>query len=463
MFSLTSLKGIRVKIKTLGCRTNIYEAEAIADSFRREGAVISEDLFDVGILVSCAVTKTAEKKCRQFLRQLKRESPDALIVLCGCYVQALTEEELSSLGADLYVGNRLKSDLPGIVAKMLNDPIERPLFLKKDVLSNDKWDALELSRVTFHTRSFVKVQDGCNRFCSYCIVPFLRGHPTSRSVEEVAEEVKRLVDQGCKEVVLTGIHLGLYGYGCDFDLGDLINALSRIEGLRRLRFGSIEPHALSDRLIDVLAESDIFCRHLHVPLQSGDDRILSLMQRGYRIEDFINIIRKIRRKLGDDVHISTDVIVGFPGEDEDAFQNTLNLVDALGMGRVHVFPFSPRPGTKAYDMPGRLEGRTIKSRVVRATKMGRLSLQRYAQRWLNRKVDILVEHNDGEKVKGLSRHFLEVETSLDQTPSPSVKAFQNGEVGFECEVCVLEAKHGILYGVSSVERDLSSERGVYRE
>ena len=222
-----------------------------------------------------------------------------------------------------------------------------------------------------------------------------------------------MVDHGCKEVVLTGIHLGLYGYGCDFDLGDLISALSRIEGLRRLRFGSIEPHALSDRLIDVLAESDIFCRHLHVPLQSGDDRILSLMQRGYRVEDFINIIRKIRRKLGDDVHISTDIIVGFPGEDEDAFQNTLNLVDALGMGRVHVFPFSPRPGTKAYDMPGRLEGRTIKSRVVRATK-GKAVFAALCSRWLNRKVDILVEHNDGERVR-VFPGILEVESSLDRS------------------------------------------------
>ena len=181
MFSLTLLKGIRVKIKTLGCRTNIYEAEAIADSFRREGAAISEDLFDVGILVSCAVTKTAEKKCRQFLRQMKRESPDALIVLCGCYVQALTEEELSSLGADLYVGNRLKSDLPGIVAKMLNDPIGRPLL--KGRVEQRQVGCFELSRVTFHTRSFVGARQ-LQSILFLCIVPFLRGRRTSRSVEK---------------------------------------------------------------------------------------------------------------------------------------------------------------------------------------------------------------------------------------------------------------------------------------
>jgi len=448
---LKSLDGLKVKVKSLGCRTNIYEAEAIADSFRRQGAVIvDDDDFDVGILVSCAVTATAEKKCRQAIRHMKKESPGATTVLCGCYVQAKPKDDLLSLGADIYVGNRLKGELPRVVADLIEGKLKGPLVMKLDVLRHEKWDPLSLTKVSFHTRSFVKIQDGCDFFCSYCIVPYLRGRPTSRNIHEVISEVKGLVEQGCREVVLTGVHLGLYGKGQRFDLADLVSALSKVKGLRRLRFGSIEPLAVNDKLLIALAESEIFCPHLHVPLQSGDEKILKLMNRGYSPVEFANMISKVRRHLGNDVHISTDIIVGFPGEDEGAFQNTLNFIRDLGIGRLHVFPFSPRKGTKAYDMPGRPERSEIADRVDRALEAGGKLLQQYADIWMNREVEVLIERCKGSKLSGLSRHYLETEINCDGIQGLS----ESGCKGLECKICVAEVKHGILYGKSSEIKEL---------
>ena len=447
---MRSLEDVKVRIKCLGCRTNIYEAEAIADSFRNEGAIIANgDEFDVGVLVSCAVTKTAEKKCRQALRRMQRKSPQAITVLCGCYVQGRPDEDLLHLGADLYVGNRLKAELTNIVANMIKGRIKKPLILKTDVLHDERWDSLRLSKVSFHTRSFVKVQDGCDSFCSYCIVPFLRGRPISRDMQEVIDEVERLVSQGCKEVVLTGVHLGLYGSACDFDLGDLVKSLAKIKGLKRLRFGSIEPLALDDKLLRLLAESEIFCRHLHIPLQSGDDGILDLMRRGYKAKDFANIIENVRCYLGDDVHVSTDIIVGFPGESERAFENTLTLIDNLGIGRVHVFPFSPRKGTRAYTMPERLDKGELEVRMDRAINLGRKLLHRFARKWVGQSVEILVEHCDGIRVKGLSRHYLEVEADIDRRPKEPRGCLEGQIVGLERQIYVTKAEHGILHGISS--------------
>ena len=448
---MKSLDGLKVKVKSLGCRTNIYEAEAIADSFRKKGAVIVDDGdFDVGILVSCAVTGTAEKKCRQAIRHMKKESPKSMAVLCGCYVQAKSDAELLSLGADICVGNRLKADLPRLVEGVIKGELKSPLVMKLDVLRHEKWDPLELSKVNFHTRSFVKIQDGCDLFCSYCIVPYLRGRPVSRNLRDVIAEVEGLVDQGCQEVVLTGVHLGLYGKGHDFDLTDLVGALSKVKGLRRLRFGSIEPFALNDKLLVALAESEIFCPHLHVPLQSGDARILKLMNRGYSPVEFASIISNVRRYLGDDVHVSTDIIVGFPGEDEAAFASTLNFIRDLGIGRLHVFPFSPRKGTRAYDMPGRLQKCEIANRVNRALEEGGKLLQRYASIWMNRKVDVLIERCKGSKLLGLSRHYLETEIDWDAKGKLPERNYK----GLECKVCVAEARHGILYGALSDIKDL---------
>ena len=278
---------------------------------------------------------------------------------------------------------------------------------------------------------------------------FLRGRPISRDMQEVIDEVERLVSQGCKEVVLTGVHLGLYGSGCDFDLGDLVKSLAKIKGLKRLRFGSIEPLALDDKLLRLLAESEIFCRHLHIPLQSGDDGILGLMRRGYKAKDFANIIENVRCYLGDDVHVSTDIIVGFPGESERAFENTLTLIDNLGIGRVHVFPFSPRKGTKAYSMPERLDKRELESRMDRAINLGRKLLQRFARRWVGQSIEILVEHCDGARVKGLSRHYLEVEADIDRRSKEPRGCLEGQIVGLERQIYVTKAEHGILHGVSS--------------
>lgn len=404
---LRHLAGKRIWVCTLGCRSNQYEGEALANAFAEAQAILSDTPdCDAAVLVSCTVTSVADKKCRQMIGRVRRTSPDAVIVACGCWAQNLPEEEAKSLGIHLLVGNRKKKHVTLLLSKLFGDASRRFSVCREDVLRSTEWDSLFLAKPLLHTRAFVKVQDGCNRFCAYCAVPYARGFPVSRSPSDVLEEIRSIVSSGCREVVLTGVHLGLYGEYGEISLAELVKRTAAVEGLRRLRFGSIEPLGIDDDLLETLAGTPSFQPHLHIPLQSGSDRVLSLMNRGYSTAEYRDILRRVRTSLGEDVHISTDLLVGFPGEDERSFEETLVFLEECRFGKVHVFPFSPRKGTKAFSLPERVPSREISSRSKRALEVGERLLAGYSAHWIGRDVPVLVESvSSFESSVGVERVF----------------------------------------------------------
>ena len=283
-----------------------------------------------------------------------------------------------------------------------------------------------------HSRAFIKVQEGCDHFCTYCVIPFLRGRSVSRPLEDVLAEVRRVSEGGCREVVLTGIHLGIYGRDRGSSLADLVRAVSECGALDRLRLGSLEPFSLDGALLDALADSPIFCPHLHLPLQSGDDGVLSLMRRGYTADDFARVCEAARSRLGTDLHISSDVLVGFPGEDDAAFHGTTALMRRVGMGRVHVFPYSERRGTLAASLPGRVEPSVRAERAAEAAAVGMELLSRYARRFVGRTLEVLAE-GDGA---GYTPQFLEAAWEGGALPGRTVRVAVRFEEGGKLEGCL---------------------------
>lgn len=387
-----------------GCRTNQYEGEAIASALEKEGAVLCDDAPDIIVIVTCTITAVADRKCRKIIRRAKRENRNAAVVACGCCVQNMDEAERQALGIDIAVGNRLKYKIPELLLGWFKNG-EPASEIPVAALLEPSWDPLILDRPRLHTRAFLKIQDGCDHYCSYCTVPYVRGVPVCRDSDETVEEASRIAASGCSEVVLTGIHIGLYK-----GLGELVRRIDAVPGIKRIRFGSLEPFAVDENLLDALASSHSFCRHLHLPLQSGDDGVLEGMRRGYTAADFAKIVAQAREKLGEDLHVSTDLMVGFPGEDERAFENSLRLAEEVRFGKIHVFPYSQRQGTAAAKLtpPPRDE---VKDRVRRALTLAARLHETYASAWIGREVQVLVEENREGFIKGLTRHFIRVAAS----------------------------------------------------
>ena len=438
--NVSPLSGKNFAVLALGCRTNLYESEALVSMLEARGACYSESVesVDIVVVVTCTITQMADAKTRKLIRRLRRKNPDAAIVACGCYAQVCEEEEARALGVDLLIGNRKKQD----VAEALESwYAEKKFFcdINSKIAGDRTWDALSLDRPRLHTRAFVKVQDGCSRRCSYCIVPRVRGMQVSRDALETVDEIARIAASGCSEIVLTGIHLGSYRCG-DVSLGGLIRQIARVPGLRRLRMGSIEPFAVDDDLLEALAEVGVFCPHLHIPLQSGDDGVLSAMRRGYTAVEFARTVERIRRRLGDDVHLSTDLIVGFPGESEEAFERSLRLLASLGLGKVHVFPFSPRTGTEAAAMEGRVPQVVARERAKRAIELSDALLEQYAARFVDTTCKILVEEEAFGIASGWTEHYLKACAILPKNPG------QTGGKSIGCVLSVYPKTHvgGIL-------------------
>ncbi len=429
------LAGRRIRIVTLGCRTNLSEAEALASAMEACCARIVDDAsWNAAVLVSCSVTGEADRKCRQAIRRLRREQPEGLLVVCGCWAQAVEEEQAGALGVDILVGNRCKSDIPGLVARCLSEGLPERIVLRGDVRNDSRWDGLRSSGPVLHTRAFVKVQDGCDHFCSYCIIPYVRGRSVSRPTEDVLDEIRSTVAAGCREVVLSGIHLGDYRPESGETLATLVARVAGTPGVERIRFGSLEPFSVDGTLLRVLSETPAFCRHLHLPLQSGDDGILARMRRGHTAGDFLDLIARIRRSLGEDVHISTDVLVGFPGETPEAFENTLRVLERAGIGRTHAFPFSPRKGTPAASYPDRVPDETLSARVHCVRDVSDERLAAYGRRFPGGTVRILVERSSDAGVEGLIPEYLRVE------------ATGSAEQGSIANVLVTEAQGELLKG-----------------
>jgi threonylcarbamoyladenosine tRNA methylthiotransferase MtaB len=443
-----SLRGLKIWVCVLGCRSNLYDGEALSAELTARGAQILDgpEGCRAAVIVSCSVTAAADKKCRQAVRRARRElarvtdkKNAGVVAVCGCWAQGVDAEEARGLGVNLLVGNRRKSALPDA----LESALETPEFADMRGNPDDRWDPLRLNRPILHTRAFLKVQEGCDRFCSYCVVPFLRGRPVSRPPEETLEEARRVTVSGCGEIVLTGVHLGMYGRDLEpgSSLAELVRRVSCVPGLKRLRLGSLEPFALSGDLLEALADSPVFCPHLHLPLQSGDDEILALMRRGHGADDFARLCERAREKLGEDLHIGSDVLVGFPGESEGAFRNTLALMKRAGLGRVHVFPYSPRPNTAAAALPRRVPPEALSERVSVALALGEELLTRYASRFVGHSLSVLAEGGEEARTAraalGYTRHFVSVSLERGAVPERS---------GREIEVLITGCAGGELKG-----------------
>lgn len=400
-----------IYVHVFGCRSSLCEGEYIAASLKSLGAEITENLNDpvtAAVIVTCSVTAEADRKCRQLIRRVRRVlGINGVLAVCGCWSQSVDSESARELGIDILAGSRGKSKIPHELINMLSNG-----RTFRDIRSNDvfDWEELPMTSPVMHSRAFMKIQDGCNHFCTYCIIPFLRGRPVSRPLNNIISDIESLTANGTKEVIFTGIHLGIYGRDIGTSLAELVREVSGINNLKRLRLGSLEPFCLNDELLNALAECKAFCHHLHLPLQSGDDEILASMRRGYTAEDFVKLCAKVRSVISDDIHISSDILVGFPGESDSAFSNTLNVMRESGLGRVHVFPYSARKGTLAEGMSRQIPHDVKISRTSQAISLGRKLYSDYAERFTGRNVEILIERDN----KGHTGNYLEADCTGNQ-------------------------------------------------
>ncbi len=383
----------KAALHNLGCKVNSYETEAMQQLLEAAGYQIVdfEEKADVYIINTCSVTNVADKKSRQMLHRAKAKNPEALVVAAGCYAQAAGEKLLDDTAIDLVIGNNKKAELVQLLEERLAG--REPQDAVIDISAAQEYEALHIERQADHTRAFIKVQDGCNQFCSYCIIPYTRGRVRSRRPEDVEEEVRTLAEKGYQEIVLTGIHLS--SYGTDFkeepqDLLELTKRLHQIPGVKRIRFGSLEPRLITEEFVRELSAMEKICPHFHLSLQSGCDATLKRMNRHYTCEDYLyrcGILRKYFR----DPAITTDVIVGFPGETEEDFEETKKFLETVHFYEMHVFKYSRRAGTRADRMPDQVPEPVKTKRSAELLALEKEMSKAYRASFLGRETEVLLE------------------------------------------------------------------------
>ena len=389
---------MKVGIYTLGCKVNTYESNFILNLFKNRGYEIgdfNEDC-DIYIINTCTVTNNSDRKDRKIINSIKNKS--ACKVVCGCFVESAKNYNFD--GIDVVIGNYNKSNIVDLVEENLKT---KKQIISKENIMNVPFENMEIKKAET-TRAFVKIQDGCENYCSYCIIPFVRGRCRSKDEETVLREIKALVENGYKEVVLTGIHTGNYGKDLNTNFSTLLEKILKIKGLKRLRISSIEITELDEKFFKLL-ENDILCNHLHIPLQSGNDKILKLMNRKYERKEFKQIIEKIR-KIRPNISITTDVIVGFPNETEEDFKDSLEFIKDINFSKVHTFPYSKRNGTKAARMEGHIDGLTKKERTKKLLELSEKLEENYYKSQINKKEKVLIEKEENGYYYGHTSNYL---------------------------------------------------------
>ena len=399
---------MKVAIYTLGCKVNTYESEYVAKEFLKRGYELTnfkDDNADVYLINTCTVTNTSDQKSRKMIRRAKGKNPNAVVAAMGCFTQIKENDKDIMDFVDVVIGNTEKSKIVDLIEDYIKN--KNKIINIKNVM-NTSFDDMEISNFNTRTRALVKIQDGCENFCSYCIIPYVRGKVRSKDPNKVIEEVKILVKNGYKEIVLTGIHTGHYGSDLEnYDFSDLLVELEKIKGLKRIRISSIEITELNDKFLKTLKESKKIVNHLHIPLQAGCNRILKLMNRKYDKEYYLDKIKKIR-KIRPDIAITTDVIVGFPNETDDDFKDTINFVKKINFAGGHVFPFSKRDGTLAAKMKGQLSNDEKHLRCKKLIKIFDELEDNYYENHINKTVYVIPEtYNDGY-LTGHTDNYLKV-------------------------------------------------------
>lgn len=384
-----------VAFHTLGCKVNFYDTEAIWKMFQRRGytQVPFENEADVYVINTCTVTNTGDRKSRQMIRRAVRANSDAIVVATGCYAQIRPDEVAAIVGVDLVVGNDRKTQIVDLVEERMReqDPIRFARQAINPILKTREFEEMDVPSFDDRTRANLKIQDGCNNFCTFCIIPYARGLIRSRKPESILAQAEKLAKAGYREIVLTGIHTG--GYGADLDgyrLSHLLEDLERIDDVYRLRISSIEASEIDDRLIEVLAQSRKVCRHLHIPLQAGHDAVLKRMNRHYTVADYAAKVKRLQQALPG-LAVTSDVIVGFPGETDAQFDATAALVRELEFSQLHVFPYSPRRGTPAAKFKDQVPADVKEHRTARLIALSSDLTRRYATRFTNEVLEVIPE------------------------------------------------------------------------
>ncbi len=418
-------------IFSLGCKVNSYECSSLASLLRKRGYFEDRENPDVVIINTCSVTATADQKSRQHIRKFQNLYPKAIIVVMGCYSQGNSKFIAEDIKADIIVGTSHRKDIPDLI-EQFNNYHQQIVMVDKNARTMC-YEELGVTSYSENTRAYLKIQDGCNNFCSYCLIPIRRGVSRSRKKEDVLEEAKYLIEQGYQEIVLTGIDVSSYGKDLgDYSFTDLVKDLLSLDKLPSLRISSIEAGDMSTELIELYKTSDKLAKHMHIPLQSGSKTVMERMHRKYTKEQFLSKI-KLLRKACPDIMISTDVITGFVGETDEEFLETRNFIIECGFNQLHVFPFSPRSGTIAYSMPNQVDGKIKKERTNNLLELSKELWNKYVERFLNKNIKVLVEKYD-EKRKvnlGHTSNYIEVEI-----PSEEGKVGQLIEVKLEKSMIV---------------------------
>lgn len=391
---------MKLCIKTLGCKVNLYESECIEEEFKKNGYEVVDEFIDADVVVinTCTVTNQADSKSRKLIRQARRENSNAILVVCGCSSQH-HKNDLLELGIDILLGTDGKMKIFNLVNEFLETREKISLF--NDVRKVE-FENMSINEMNGRTRAFVKIQDGCNNFCSYCIIPFMRGKVRSKDLMQAVEEINTLVNNGFKEIVLTGIHTGAYGEGEDYDLVDLIREISKNDKLERIRISSIEITQLDDKFMNEFKNNKKICSHMHVPVQCPNDTILKLMNRKYTLDEYKAKVLELR-SAREDVNITTDLIVGFPGETEEIFNSMLDECVNIGFSKIHTFPYSMRSGTKASLMKN-IKDLDKKDRVDKMLRMSDMLESKYYKEYIGKVVTVLVE--DGKS--GFTSNYIKV-------------------------------------------------------
>ena len=398
----------KVSFYTLGCKVNQYETNAMIQKFQDAGyeiVDINKEISDICIVNTCTVTNMSDRKSRQVLRRLKDRNKDAIVVATGCYVQVAKQELEKMPEIDIAIGNEEKKDIVQYVERFI---IEQNRLIEIDDIALQK-EFNDMGQITYteKTRAVIKIQDGCNQFCSYCIIPYARGRVRSRLSDSIIEEIKQIATKGIKEVVITGIHIASYGtdFGNKNGLIELLEKINSIEGISRVRLGSLEPQIITEEFMQRLVKLEKVCHHFHLSLQSGCDVTLKRMNRKYTTSEFKGIVDLLRRYY-EDVMLTTDIIVGFPGEDGMEFEQTYKFLSEIKFYKMHVFPYSPRKGTRAAIMPMQIDGNIKERRSKKLIELSNKNQKEYNEKYIGKKVEVLFEEKENEYYKGHTQNYI---------------------------------------------------------
>lgn len=383
---------MKVGICSLGCKVNIYESELVTNILKNNNYTVVdfEDKADIYIINTCSVTNESDKKSRKMINRAKKNNPAAIIIVMGCYSQVNAED----IDADIVLGNKDKSKIVEIIEEYIKTKQKKKIIYD---LTKVDFEKMEITNFDSHTRAFVKIQDGCNAFCSYCIIPYVRGRVRSKDPEDVIKEVTTLVEKGYKEIVLTGIHTGRYGTDINTTLEELLNKLVNIPNIYRIRLSSIEINEITPGIKELLKENKVMAKHLHIPLQSGSNKILKLMNRRYNKEEFLSMVDNLRDIP--DISLTTDLIVGFPNEGEEEFNETIDTLKKIGFTKIHTFPYSKRKGTPAATMDNQVSPEEKKRRVHRILDLSNKYEHNFYESKIGKIYDGVVEiHSNGTTI-----------------------------------------------------------------